>query len=342
MNFLITGGAGFIGRHLANRLVALGHHVRVLDDLSAGDPNALDERVLFQRGDVRDLPKLWTQLHGIDCVYHLAARVSLPQSILYPRDYNDVNVGGTVTLMEAMRATGIRRIVLASSGTIYGDQKRQPVDETVVPQLLTPYAVSKFAAEHYMFTLGIHYGIETVALRIFNAYGPGQALPPAYPPVVPQLLHQVLNGGTFVVFGSGKQTRDYVYIDDVVNALIEAGLREGVNRQVINVGSGRETSVEELIRLVEKVTGRTARVLYNEQQSGGVNRLLADLEKAGALLDYRPQVSLEEGLRRTVLLDPRFRRLLDKSVLTAHDPADHERRRAVHITTSGTVPIDRT
>ena len=311
MKYLITGGAGFIGRHLANKLVTAGHHVRVIDDLSAGDPRALDDSIHFTRGDVREAPKLWTLLHDIDCVYHLAARVSLPQSILYPRDYNDINVGGTVAVMEAMRAVGVSRIVLASSATIYGDQKRQPVDESVVPQLLTPYAVSKFAAEHYVFSLGIHYGIETVALRIFNAYGPGQALPPAYPPVVPQIIHQVLSEGTIAVFGNGRQTRDYVYIDDVVDALIEAGLRRNIDRTVINVGSGQETSVLELVDHIEYVTHREAHVITNELQSGGVQRLLADLDKAHSLLDYTPKVSLNEGLQQTVMRDPRFKRLLD-------------------------------
>jgi len=315
MNYFITGGAGFIGHHLANHLVKLGHHVRVLDDLSAGDPEALDSRVLFTRGDVRDAPKLWTLLHGIDCVYHLAAKVSLPQSVLYPRDYNDVNVGGTVNLMEAMRAVGVKRVVLASSGTIYGDQKRQPVDEKVVPQLLTPYAVSKFASEHYMFTLGVHYGIETVALRIFNAYGPGQALPPAYPPVVPKFLYEVLNGGTVMMFGSGQQSRDYVYIDDVVEALTAAGSNANIDRETINIGSGVETGVETLVRQIEQATGRQAHVLRNEEQSGGVVRLVADIEKAQNLLSYRPQVALTEGLRRILAQDARFARLLKQRPL---------------------------
>lgn len=310
MNCLVTGGAGFIGRHLANRLVALGHHVRVIDDLSAGDTKMLDERVLFQRGDVRDAPKLWTLLHDIDCVYHLAAKVSLPQSILYPHEYNDVNTGGTVTLMEAMRAVGTKRVVLGSSATIYGDQRRQPVDETVVPQLLTPYAVSKFAAEHYAFTLGKHYGIETVALRIFNAYGPGQALPPAYPPVIPKIMYEVIHGGTVVIFGDGSQTRDYVYINDVIDALIEAGKRDGIAHEVINVGSGTETSVRDLVHEVELATGQKAHVLTNEEQGAGVNRLLADLDKAAALLDYRPRVTLAEGLRRTLEKDLRFQRAI--------------------------------
>jgi len=305
-HYLITGGAGFIGHHLANRLAAAGHHVRVIDDLSAGNETALIGDVFFTRGDVRDLPKLWTLLHDIDCVYHLAAKVSLPQSILYPRDYNDVNVGGTVCLMEAMRTVGVKRIVLASSGTIYGDQKRQPVDENVVPQLLTPYAVSKYAAEHYMFTLGKHYGIETVALRVFNAYGPEQALPPAYPPVVPKMLREILHGGTVVVHGDGRQTRDYVYIDDVVDALIEAGERPHINGEVINIGSGVETSVTELVEHIEAVTQRPAHVIYNQERSGGVARLLADIDKAHALLDYQPQVNLREGLLRTVRFDERL------------------------------------
>ncbi|NUQ39041.1 MAG: NAD-dependent epimerase/dehydratase family protein [Caldilineales bacterium] len=316
MNYFITGGAGFIGHHLANHLVRLGHHVRVLDDLSAGDPETLDPRILFTRGDVRDAPKLWTLLHGIDCVYHLAAKVSLPQSVLYPRDYNDINVGGTVNLMEAMRAVGVKRIVLGSSGTIYGDQRRQPVDEKVVPQLLTPYAVSKFASEHYMFTLGVHYGIETVALRIFNAYGPGQALPPAYPPVVPKFLYEVLSGGTVVVFGSGRQSRDYVYIDDVVEALIAAGQNAAIDREIINIGSGVETSVGALVHQIEQVTGRQAHVLRNEEQGGGVVRLVADLEKAQRLLAYQPRVPLATGLRRTLEQDARFRRLLPPGQLT--------------------------
>ncbi|NOZ50212.1 MAG: NAD-dependent epimerase/dehydratase family protein [Chloroflexi bacterium] len=314
--YLITGGAGFIGHHLANRLAAAGHHVRVIDDLSAGDESVLDSNILFTRGAVSDQPKLWTLLHDIDCVYHLAAKVSLPQSILYPRDYNDVNVGGTVCLMEAMRAVGVKRIVLVSSGTIYGDQKRQPVDESVVPQLLTPYAVSKFAAEHYMFTLAQHYGIETVALRVFNAFGPGQALPPAYPPVVPKMLREILHGGTVVVHGDGEQTRDYVYIDDVVDALIRAGERSHIDHQVINIGSGVETSVNQLIKHIETVSHLPAHTIYNRERSGGVSRLLADLDKARELLDYKPRVSLAAGLLRIIQIDKRFQTdLLQPGVL---------------------------
>ena len=188
MRTLITGGAGFLGATLANRLVGQGHTVLVLDDLTAGDPRRLDAGVLFNRGDVKDVPKLWTLLQGVDCVYHLAARVRVPESVHYPSDYNAVNVGGTVAVMEAMRDTGVRRVVFASSGALYGEQAHQPIEESQSPNPNSPYGVSKIAAEYYVSTLGALYGIETVALRIFNVYGPGQELPPSYPPVIPHLL----------------------------------------------------------------------------------------------------------------------------------------------------------
>ena len=169
MRFLITGGAGFLGSALANRLAASGHEVRVIDDLSAGDSENLDEKVLFTRGDVNDRPRLWTLLQDVECVYHLAARVSVPQSVLYPREYNAVNVGGTVSVMEAMRDAGVKRVVLASSGAVYGAQEVQPLRETIVPHPDSPYAVSKLSAEYYVRTIGSLWGLETVALRVFNA-----------------------------------------------------------------------------------------------------------------------------------------------------------------------------
>jgi len=198
MNFLITGAAGFLGSSLANHLAREGHQVRGLDDLSTGDPQALAPDVHFTRGDVSDRPKLWTLLQEVDVVYHLAARVSVPESVLYPRDYNNVNVGGTVALMEAMRDVGVRRVVLASSGAVYGDLADQPLKETLIPAPRSPYAVSNLSAEYYVRTIGGLWRIETVSLRIFNAYGPGQHLPASHPPVVPHYLKQALRGGTLV------------------------------------------------------------------------------------------------------------------------------------------------
>ena len=308
MRFLVTGGAGFLGVALANRLARDAHQVRVIDDLSAGDAARLDERVLFTRGDVADRPKLWTLLQDVDCVYHLAARVLVSESILYPREYNEVNVGGTVSVMEAMRDAGVRRVVLTSSGAIYGEQAEQPVREDQTPNPQSPYAVSKLAAEYYVRTIGALWGIETVILRVFNAYGPGQNLPPFHPPVVPRFLHQALRGGSLIVFSGGGQTRDFVYVDDVVEALVAAATAADVDRRIINVGCGRQTSINELASLVSEVAEREIEVLHSPAESGGVSHLCADISIAHRLLGYEPWVDLAQGLRLTLERDPRFGR----------------------------------
>ena len=306
MRFLVTGGAGFLGAALANRLAAGGHHVQALDDLSHGDTARLSERVAFARGDVDDVPLLWSLLQDVDCVCHLAARVSVPQSVFYPREYARVNVGGTVSLMEAMRDTGVGRVVLASSGAVYGRQPRQPVREDDPPHPDNPYAVSKWAAEQYIHTIGELWGLETVALRIFNAYGPGQSLPTSHAPVVPRFLQAALSGGSLVVYGDGRQTRDYVYVDDVVAALAAVATATEVNRAVINVGSGRETSVADLIAHIEQATGREVNVLNNPQKAGGVARLAADIGQARELLGFNLTTDLNAGLRLTLQHDSRF------------------------------------
>lgn len=306
MNFLVTGAAGFLGAALANHLAASGHSVRGLDDLSAGDPARLSARVLFTRGDVNDRPKLWTLLQEVECVYHLAARVSVPESVLYPREYNAVNVGGTVSIMEAMRDAGVRRVVFASSGAVYGEHGRQPLAEHEPPAPRSPYAVSKLSAEYYVHTIGSLWGIETVALRIFNAYGPGQPLPASHAPVIPRFLRQALQGGSLVLHGDGAQTRDYVFVDDVIEALTAAATATSVNRLVINVGSGQETSVRELARLAAEVTGRPSDIVFSKADNGGVSRMCADLSLAAQKLGFHPRVSLTEGLRLTLARDPRF------------------------------------
>jgi len=308
MHFLITGGAGFLGTALANQLVAQGHQVRVLDDVSAGDPAALDSRVLFTRGDVRDVPKLWTLLKGTDCVYHLAARVSVPESVLYPVEYNAVNVGGTVSLMTAVRDAGVKRVILASSGAAYGRQEQQPVREDAIMHPDSPYAVSKLASEYYLHSIGDLWKIETVVLRIFNAYGPRQPLPPSHAPVIPRLLKQVVGGGSAVMFGKGKQTRDFVYISDVVNALSAAATAERVNRAIVNIGSGQEVSIAQLVDRIERAVGREAHRLLNEAEESGVPRLVADIRLAGELLRWKPQVSLDDGLKRILAEDERFKK----------------------------------
>ncbi len=308
MKFLVTGGAGFLGSALANRLVEGGHHVRVLDDLSAGDQKHLDPRVVFTRGDTRDIPKLWTLLKGVDCVYHLAARVSVPESVLYPVEYNEVNVGGTVGLMTAVRDARVKRVVFTSSGAAYGEQEEQPVRETARLKPSSPYAVSKMAAEGYVLALGALWGIETVILRIFNVYGPGQAIPPTHAPVIPRFLKQIVGGGSLVIYGDGRQSRDFLYISDAVDAM-EAAARAGdVDRAVINVGSGREITIKGLVQAIERATGREAHCLFNEEEGGGVSRLVADVALAREKLGFQPKVDLETGLRRILREDEQFKR----------------------------------
>lgn len=306
MEFLITGGAGFIGKALANHLVKQGHAVRVLDDLSAGENTNLDPRVAFTRGDVRDIPKLWGLLRGVDCVYHLAARVSVPESILYPVEYNAVNVGGTVALMTAMRDAGVRRVILASSGAAYGEQTKQPVSENAVMLPTSPYAVSKLSAEYYVRAIGALWKIESVVLRIFNAYGPHQQLPPSHAPVIPRFLKQALSGGSLVIFGNGKQSRDFVYIDDIVRALERAATTQNLDQACINIGSGVDTTMTQLVQDIETLLGTRLHLLYNDEEARGVSRLVADISLAASALDWAPRVSLRDGLANILKQDPRF------------------------------------
>jgi UDP-glucose 4-epimerase len=306
MKYLITGAAGFLGSALANQLAREGHQVRGLDDLSTGNPDALFEDIHFTRGDVNDRPKLWTLLQDVDCVYHLAARVSVQESVLYPREYNAVNVGGTVSLMEAMRDVGVRRVVFVSSGAVYGDQGQQPLSEDSTPNPGSPYAVSKLSSEYYIRTIGRLWGIETVILRVFNAYGPGQNLPPSHPPVIPYFLRQAVRGGTIVIHGDGNQTRDYIYVEDVVRAMLAASTAPNIDDLIINVGSGTETSVRELARLSSEFSNRSVEVIYNPRSDAGVSRMCADIRLAGEKLHYIPRVKLVDGLRMTLERDLLF------------------------------------
>ena len=304
MIYFITGGAGFIGSTLSNRLAREGHVVRVLDDCSAGEPARLLPEVQFTEGDINEKTLLWKLLQDVDCVFHLAAKVSVSESVLFPRDYNHVNVGGTVTLMEAVRDTHIRRVVMTSSGAIYGAQDQVPYEENAVVHPGSPYAVSKLAAEYYLRTIAEETRVEAVCLRVFNAYGPGQRVTLSNPPIIPNFLRHALTNGSIVIHGDGNQTRDYVYVDDVVDALISAATAHGVDQEIINIGSGVETSVNELARLVRMVTDKRPEQIFNPKRDGGAERMCADISKAERLLNYLPKVPLETGLRLTIEKDP--------------------------------------
>jgi UDP-glucose 4-epimerase len=247
-------------------------------------------------------------LQDVDCVYHLAAKVSVPESVLYPREYNTVNVGGTVTLMEAMRDVGVHRVVFVSSGTVYGNQPEQPVKESAIPNPRSPYAVSKLSAEYYVRTIGALWGIETVCLRVFNAYGPGQRSPAVHTPVIPGFLRQAWENGTIVIHGDGKQSRDYIYVDDVVDALVVAADAPDISQMTFNIGSGSETSIQELVHEVLEVTGGNPEVVNNPRNEGGLSRLCGDISLAREKLGYDPKVTLQEGLKRTLEYDLALKR----------------------------------
>lgn len=309
MRFLITGIAGFIGSALAKRLIDEGHEVRGLDDLSAGREESLPPEVVFQRGDVNDVPKLWSLMQDIDAVIHLAARVSVPESTRYPRDYNAVNIGGTVSVLEAMRDTGIGRLVFSSSGAIYGYQDQQPLTETMHPNPGSPYAVGKLASEYYIRTLGKLWQIETLSLRIFNTFGAGQPMPPSHPPIIPQIFKQVLGGGSVVISGDGQQTRDFVHLDDVVAALARAATLDApLQHTVINVGSGAQTSINQLVSEIGQLLGRKPDVIHNPDGLPGVPQMQASLIQMRDVLGIVPQVSLGMGLARILDEDDRFTR----------------------------------
>ncbi len=309
MRILITGVAGFLGRPLARRLINEGHTVRGLDDLSASHADGLPPGLDFIEADVRDLSAMWAAMQDIETVVHLAAKVAVRESLRYPRDYNQVNVGGTVTLLEAMRDRDAKRLVFASSGAIYGTQAAQPLTENTPPHPESPYAVSKLASEYYIETVGQLWGLQTIALRIFNAYGPGQHLTVAHPPVIPQFFKQILGQGSLVISGDGGQTRDFVYVEDVVAALARAATIDRVpDVGVVNVGSGVETSIAVLAALIGKVTRHEPQLLHHPTGEPGVSRMQADLTRLKAALNIVPQTSLAVGLARILDEDPRFSR----------------------------------
>jgi len=307
MRFFITGIAGFLGSTLAKKLIEDGHEVRGLDNLSSGKADNVHPEVVFEQGDVNDAPKLWSLMQDVDTVIHLAARVSVRESMRYPRDYNHTNVGGTVSVLEAMRDTSVKRLVFSSSGAIYGQQDTSLMHEALPPNPESPYAVSKLASEYYIRTTGRLWGIDTITLRIFNAYGVGQYLPPANPPVIPQFFKQILGGGSVVINGDGHQTRDFVYLDDVVTALARAAnLSAFPDHPIVNVGSGVETSILDLAALIGEITKKKPNLLPDPKPEPNAYGMQADLTQLKTVLGFVPQFSLETGLQHILENDERF------------------------------------
>jgi len=301
---LVTGGAGFIGSHVAERLVALGHTVRVVDDLSTGDAAniaGLDGEIEFLQGDLCEAAVCRRAVAGIDWVFHLAALPSVPRSLKDPWASHAANVNATVRLLEACRAATVRRIVYSSSSSVYGETPVLPKTESAEPRPRSPYAASKLAGEQYVLAFARARLMEGVALRYFNVFGPRQSPHSAYAAVIPAFLRAALEQGEATLFGDGMQTRDFTYVDNVVDANILAATAPGetISGSVVNVGAGMRTSLLGLIELVEKITGRRLAYQRLPAREGEVRDSLASLERAERLLGYRPHVSLAEGLGRT-------------------------------------------
>ena len=300
---LVTGGAGFIGSHVASRLGALGCRVRVVDDLSTGDESNLAElgRIEFIRGDLCDPEVCRQAVEGVEVVFHLAAIPSVPRSLENPWRSHDANVNGTLRLLEACRQAGVRRVVYSSSSSVYGDTVVLPKVETAEPLPRSPYATSKLAGEQYVLAYARAGLIEGVALRYFNVFGPRQSPHSAYAAVIPAFMMAAAEGQRPVLFGDGSQTRDFTYIDNVVQANILAATRprEAASGWVVNVGAGVRTSLLALLEMIQIVTGRSIHPECRPSRPGDVHDSLASLERAADVLHYRPAIGLEEGLRRT-------------------------------------------
>jgi len=300
---LVTGGAGFIGSALVRALLARGERVRVIDNFYSGKrenlaPVAADVEVI--EGDIRDGGALGRALAGVEIVFHEAAIVSVPRSLVDPDASHDVNATATLQLLAAAKRAGARRLVYAASSAAYGDTPTLPKVETMRPAPLSPYAVSKLAAEHYCQVFAGAYGLETVCLRYFNVFGPHQDPTSEYAAVIPRFVTAALAGKGVTIFGDGTQSRDFCYIDNTVAANLAAAVAPQASGRVFNVACGVATTLNEVVRLVGDIVGSAVGVTYAPGRVGDVKHSLADITAAGDCLGYRAEISFREGLERTV------------------------------------------
>lgn len=297
---LVTGGAGFIGSHLASELAARGVRVDILDDFSSGSRRNLPANLSGDviEGSVTDLDACRKAVFGVDTVFHLAAQVSVPESVQDPIGADRVNSGGTLNVLTAARDSGVKRVIFSSSAAIYGETSIEPVAETRLPGPVSPYGVQKLTGEHYGRCFFANYGLETLALRYFNVYGPRQNPDAPYAAVVPRFLDSILAGKRPVIYGDGEQVRDFCSVHDVVQANIKAATtdrREALG-QVFNIASGRAISINNLASEFAAVTGKNVTPVYGPARQGDVRYSSADIARAKAVLGFEPRVSLKEGL----------------------------------------------
>ncbi|MFW5692913.1 MAG: NAD-dependent epimerase/dehydratase family protein, partial [Thermoguttaceae bacterium] len=291
--YLVTGGAGFIGSHIAAALVERGDTVRVLDNLSTGhlgNMAAFQDRIQFFEADLIDAAAVAEAVEGVDCVFHQAALASVPRSVDFPLDTNAACVTGTVVLLDAARAASVRRVVYAASSSAYGDQPTSSKRETDLPLPLSPYAAAKLAAEYYCRAFTATYGLETVALRYFNVFGPRQDPKSEYAAVIPRFITAILSGEQPVVYGDGRQSRDFTFVANVVHANLLAADAPNVAGRVLNVANGTQFSLLDLLAAINDLLGTRVEPRHDPPRVGDVRESLADITLARQLLGYEQQV----------------------------------------------------
>jgi UDP-glucose 4-epimerase len=301
--FLVTGGAGFIGSHLATALVERGDEVRVLDNLSTGYLSNLDairDRVEFIEADLLDEEAVAGAVEGVDCVFHQAALASVPRSVEAPLDTNAACVTGTLTLLDAARRAGVRRLVYAASSSAYGDQPNDSKREVDLPAPLSPYGAAKLAAEYYCRAFTATYGFETVATRYFNVFGPRQDPDSPYSAVIPLFITAMLEGRRPVIFGDGLHSRDFTFVANVVHGNLLAADAPDVAGRVFNVATGGSITLLELVAAINELLGTDIRPTFAPPRQGDVRRSMADIYQARKCLGYEPKVDFQDGLRRSL------------------------------------------
>lgn len=314
--YLVTGGAGFIGSNIVEALVKKGEKVKVIDNFVSGKRENLShiiDKIELIEGDIRDLPLLKKVTQGIDYILHQAALRSVPKSVGDPVSYNEVNVGGTLNVLIAAKESGVTRVVYASSSSIYGDAQTFPEKETHLALPVSPYAASKLAGEHYCHVFSKIYGLETVSLRYFNVFGPRQSLETQYAVVVPRFIISMLNNESPPVHGDGKQSRDFTYIDNVVEANILAARMPGISGEIFNIACGKDYTVLELVKYLNRIMGKDLKPEFTPPRPGDVPRTLADISNAKELLKLEIKVNFEQGLKKSVVWFKEHKKQYDES-----------------------------
>jgi len=300
---LVTGGAGFIGAHLVEALTAAGCGVAVLDNLSGGhlsNLKSVKSRIDFFENDIRQLDALEQSAAGCDVIFHLAAVVAVQQTIADPLNSTMVNDIGTLNVLEAARKTKVRRVVLASSCAVYGDDPRLPKDESMTPMPASPYAVHKLSAEHYLRVYGELFGLKNASLRFFNVFGPRQDPSSPYSGVISIFMSKAAKHQVPVIYGDGNQSRDFVYVKDVVNALLQAAQTDQKTGEVYNIGSGRQVTINRLWELIASLSGQQSEPIHQPARAGDILHSVGNVAKARSKLNFTNEYSLEQGLALTM------------------------------------------